>query len=179
MAVSLSVANELASLPIAYRLYLPQAWAEDPERRRQAKVPAEVVFQTKPEIALDQIAAAKARGVAAGTILADAGYGADGSFRSGLSALGLAYVVGVQPTLSVWPPGEGPLSPKPWSGKGQPPSLVRRSPDKKPVSVARRHQRRSRITLCRRTSAACFPRLQSIRTAARGVVDGQMARRYR
>ena len=135
VAVSLSVANEVASLPIAYRLYLPQAWAEDPERRRQAKVPAEVAFQTKPEIALDQIAAAKARGVAPGTILADAGYGADGSFRSGLSALGLAYVVGVQPTLSVWPPGEGPLPPKPWGGKGRPPSLVRRSPDKKPVSV--------------------------------------------
>ena len=118
VAVSLSVANEVASLPIAYRLYLPQAWTEDPERRRRAKVPAEVAFQTKPAIALDQIAATKAQGIAPGTILADAGYGADGGFRAGLSALGLAYIVGVQPTLSVWCPGEGPLPPKPWSGKG-------------------------------------------------------------
>ena len=135
VAVSLSVANETASLPIAYRLYLPQVWADDPEQRRKAKVPAEVVFQTKPQIALEQIKAAKAQGVAPGVILADAGYGADGSFRAGLSALGLAYVVGVQPTLSVWRPGEGPLPAKPWSGKGRPPSLLRRGPDNKPVSA--------------------------------------------
>ena len=135
MAVSLSVANDAASLPIAYRLYLPQAWADDPEQRRTAKIPPEVAFQTKPQIALDQIAAAKAQGVAPGVILADAGYGADGGFRAGLSALGLAYVVGVQPTLSVWHPGDGPLPAKPWSGRGRPPSLLRRSADKKPVSV--------------------------------------------
>ena len=107
-------------MPIAYRLYLPQAWADDPERRRKAKVPPEVLFQTKPQIALDQIKAAKARGVAPGVILADAGYGADGTFRAGLSTLDLAYVVGVQPTLSVWRPGEEPLPPKPWSRKGEP-----------------------------------------------------------
>lgn len=135
VAVSLSVANEAASLPIAYRLYLPQAWADDREQRRKAKVPPEAVFQTKPQIALDQIKAAQAQGVAPGVILADAGYGADGGFRAGLSALGLAYVVGVQPTLSVWRPGEEPLRPKPWSGKGRPPSLLRRSPDNKPISA--------------------------------------------
>lgn len=135
VAVSLSVANEAASLPIAYRLYLPQAWVDDPEQRRKAKIPPEIVFQTKPQIALDQIAAAKAQGVPPGVILADAGYGADGGFRTGLSALGLAYVVGVQPTLSVWRPGERPLPAKPWSGKGRPPSLLRRSPDNRPVSA--------------------------------------------
>jgi len=69
-----------------------------------------------------------------GVVLADAGY-ADGAFRTGLSALGLDYVVGVQPTLSVWRPGEGPLPPKPWSGKGRPTSLIRRSPEHSPVSV--------------------------------------------
>lgn len=135
VAVSLSVANEAASLPIAYRLYLPQAWADDPEQRRRAKVPSEVAFQTKPQIALDQIEAAKAQGVAPGVILADAGYGADGSFRAGLSALGLPYMVGVQPTLSVWRPGDGPLPPKSWSGNGRPPSLLRRSPDHRPISA--------------------------------------------
>ena len=135
MAVSLSAANEAASLPIAYQLYLPQAWADDPERRRKAKVPPEVLFQTKPQIALDQIKVAKAQGFAPGVILADAGYGADGTFRAGLSALDLAYVVGVQPTLSVWRPGEEPLPPKPWSRKGRPPSLLRRGPDHKPVSA--------------------------------------------
>ncbi len=135
VAVSLSVANPAASLPIAYRLYLPETWADDPERRRQAKVPEDITFQTKPAIALDQIRAAQTAGIAPGVVLADAGYGADGAFRAGLSALGLDYVVGIQPTISVWRPGEGPLPPKPWSGKGRPTSLMRRSPEHSPVSA--------------------------------------------
>ena len=135
VAVSLSVATDHASLPIAYQLYLPQTWVDDPVRRARAKVPAEVVFQTKPQIALDQIKATRAQGVSPGVILADAGYGADGGFRAGLSALGLAYIVGVQPTLSVWRPGEEPLAPKPWSGKGRPTSLLRRTPEHKPLSA--------------------------------------------
>ena len=68
-------------------------------------------------------------------ILADAGYGADGGFRRGLTELGLPYAVGVQPTLSVWRPGEGPLPPKAWSGKGRPPSLMQRSADHQPLSA--------------------------------------------
>jgi SRSO17 transposase len=134
-AVSLSVANDAVSLPIAYRLYLPQAWADDPERRKTAKVPDDVTFQTKPQIALDQIRAAQVQGIAPGVILADAGYGADGGFRAGLTELDLTYVVGVQPTLSVWRPGESPLPPKPWSGKGRPTSRLRRDADHQPVSV--------------------------------------------
>src|SRR5687768_1719774 len=129
VAVSLSIANEKASLPIAWRLYLPDHWAQDPALRQKAKIPDSVVFQTKPQIALDQIRAAAAVGTPTGVILADAGYGAAGAFRSGLSELGLDYVVGVQPTLSVWRPGEAPLPPKAWSGIGRPPSLLRRSRD--------------------------------------------------
>ncbi len=74
-------------------------------------------------------------GVAPGVVLADAGYGVDGAFRAGISALGLDYVVGVQPTLSVWRPGEGPLPPRPWRGKGRPTSLMRRSPEHRPISA--------------------------------------------
>ena len=55
IAVSLSLATWDASLPIAYRLYLPKDWAEDAERREKVEVPEEIEFQTKPEIALDQI----------------------------------------------------------------------------------------------------------------------------
>jgi SRSO17 transposase len=99
IAVTLSIANHAASLPIAYRLYLPEDWADDPARRKKAHVPDDVKFQTKPEIALDQIRAAIAAGVARGVLLADAGYGVDSPFRSGITSAGLTYVVGVQSTL--------------------------------------------------------------------------------
>lgn len=59
----------------------------------------------------------------------------DVGFRSGLSQLGLSYVVGVQPTLSVWQPGEEPLPPKARSGTGRPPSLMRRSSAHGPLSA--------------------------------------------
>lgn len=55
MAVTLSLASDRASLPIALRLYLPGAWANDKERREKAGIPDEIVFQSKPQIALDQI----------------------------------------------------------------------------------------------------------------------------
>ena len=73
VAVSLSLANRHASLPVAYRLYLPQEWASDCARRRKAGVPDDVVFKTKPEIALDQLRWAHAAGLPRGIVLLDAG----------------------------------------------------------------------------------------------------------
>jgi SRSO17 transposase len=135
IAVTLSIANHVASLPIAYRLYLPEEWANDVARRDKAHVPPDVAFETKPRIALDQIAAALADGVAPGVVLADAGYGLDGGFRASVTAMGLPYAVGVQSTLSVWPPAKAPLPRKRWSGRGRPPSRLRRDADHAPVSV--------------------------------------------
>ena len=135
IAVTLSIANHHVSLPIAFRLYLPEDWANDARRRKKAHVPDQVTFRTKPEIALAQIkAAAKAR-VAPGIVLADAGYGNDGAFRAGVTALGMSYAVGVQSTLSVWPPGEEPLPPKPWSGRGRRPTRLRHDAEHRPVSA--------------------------------------------
>lgn len=135
VAVTLSVANEQASLPIAYRLYLPQSWADDPERRGKAGVPEDVRFETKPQIALAQIRAALDNGVPRGLVLSDAGYGNDTDLRAGLTELGLLYVVGVQSSTSLWPPGQGPLAPKPWSGTGRPPKLMRRDTEHQPLSA--------------------------------------------
>jgi SRSO17 transposase len=73
VAVTLAVANDHASLPIGYRLYLPEAWADDPARRAKAGVPEEVAFRTKPQIALAQIRRAVDQGVPGGVVLADAG----------------------------------------------------------------------------------------------------------
>src|SRR4051812_10172647 len=135
VAVSVSVANEAASLPVAYRLYLPQDWAADPVRRRKAGVPESVTFQTKPEIALDQIRAAVAAEIPPGVVLMDAGYGADTALRTGVSALGMAYVAGVQPHTSVWTRSNPPPQIKPWSGRGRPPTRLRRDPHRQPQSA--------------------------------------------
>jgi SRSO17 transposase len=135
VAVSLSVATWSSSLPIAYRLYLPKEWAGDEERRKKAEVPKEVVFQTKPEIALDQICAAVAANKARGVVLADAAYGINTEFRDGLTGLGLQYAVGVQSSMTVWEPGKQPLPAKPSGRMGRPPRLLRRSPEHQPVTV--------------------------------------------
>ena len=92
MAVSLSLANHHASLPVAYRLYLPQDWANDRARRRKAGVPEEIGFKTKPEIALDQLRWACEAGLPRGVVLMDAGYGNNSELRADITALGLTYV---------------------------------------------------------------------------------------
>jgi SRSO17 transposase len=69
VAVSLSLANHDASLPVAYRLYLPGDWAQDQARRDKARVPETITFQTKPEIALEQIKPARAAGLPEGVVL--------------------------------------------------------------------------------------------------------------
>jgi SRSO17 transposase len=135
VAVTLSLATHAASLPVSYRLYLPQDWAEDAVRRQKAGVPEEVAFQTKPEIALDQIGAALEAGLARAPVLLDAGYGNDTGLRTALSALGLSYVAGILSNTSVWAPGSAPLPPQPWSGRGRPPKRLRRDAQHQPVTV--------------------------------------------
>jgi len=132
VAVSLSVATSIASLPVAWQLYLPEAWAEDGERRRKAKVPETIGFQTKPEIALCQIKSALAEGLVPAVVVADAGYGNSSAFRDGLAALGLTFVVGVSATATVWPQGTTPTVPA-GSGRGRRPKRLRRGGDDAPV----------------------------------------------
>src|ERR1700752_594347 len=135
VAVTLSLANHDASLPIAYRLYLPEDWANDPVRRPKAKIPEEIAFQTKPQIALEQIKAARAAGLPEGVVLMDAGYGNDTELRTAITALGLRYVAGIGPNTSVWPPGTGPLPAPPGKGMGRPPKLLRRDEQHQPISI--------------------------------------------
>jgi SRSO17 transposase len=135
VAVSLSLANHAASLPVAWRLYLPLEWTADAERRTAAGIPETVGFLTKPEIALEQIQTACAAGVPRGVVLMDAGYGANTWLREAIGALGLSYVAGIPPHTSVWPPGTAPLPPLPWSGRGRRPKLMRRDAEHRPVSV--------------------------------------------
>lgn len=176
VAVNLSVASDQASLPIAVRLYLLEAWANDNTRRKKAGVPTEIAFETKPQIALSQIRQAIADGVPKGIVLADAGYGNDTAFRDALTEMGLSYIVGVQSTIAVWAPGTAPLPAQPWSGRGRKTKLSasrrRRQTNKSQRSrrgspaqgledrtLARRDQGPSRLTLCRRAGATIASRL--------------------
>ena len=136
VAVTLSAASDLASLPVALRLYLPEPWANDKARRATAGIPDGIEFQTKPRIALDQVRQAIADGVPKGVALADAGYGNDTAFRNGLTELGLEYVVGVQGSMTVWAPGTQPLPARTWSGRGRRTKLLRRTSNVKPVKVS-------------------------------------------
>src|ERR1700709_1659684 len=108
VAVSLSIANHSASLPVAWRLYLPKEWIRDKARGKKAGVPRAISFKAKPEIALDQIRWACEAGLPGGVALMDAAYGTDSRLRTGMTALGVSYVVGIQPKILVWPPGTGP-----------------------------------------------------------------------
>jgi SRSO17 transposase len=96
IAVSLSLANHHASLPVAYQLYLPEKWASDPERRKKTGIPADIEFTTKPKMALRQIEWACEMGLPRGVVLMDAGYGHDISLRKRLTELELTYSVGIR-----------------------------------------------------------------------------------
>jgi SRSO17 transposase len=135
-AVSLSVSTWSSSLPIAWRLYLPEVWCQDAARCQQAGVPEGITFQTKPEIALQQIRKAVEQKVAPGVVLADAGYGNGTPFRTALTQLGLSYMVGIESSTTVWEPGQEPLPAPPRKpGRGATPKRLQRSADHQPVSV--------------------------------------------
>lgn len=137
VAVSVTLACQAGSLPVAWQLYLPQEWAVDRERREKAGVPQDLAFATKPAIALAQIERLMAQGAPRHCVLADAGYGIETAFRERLSELGLPYVVGVTGQVTVWPPGHAPLPPEPYSGRGNVPTRQRLGDAKhqRPLSV--------------------------------------------
>jgi SRSO17 transposase len=135
VAVSVSLATEEASILAAYRLYLPETWVNDKERRKQAGVPQEISFQTKPDIALAQIRSLVNEDVPRGVVLADAAYGDDSEFREGLVSLDLSYAVGIKSTTTLWPPGIVPLPPRPKGKMGRPPRLLRRDKQHQPLTA--------------------------------------------
>jgi SRSO17 transposase len=101
LGVSLSVATRTEHVPIDFELYLPKSWTDDPKRMQEAKVPDDVVFQTKPELALGMIRRAVADGIPCGTVLGDSAYGTSKEFRQGVRNAGLHYGLGVDPKTSV------------------------------------------------------------------------------
>ena len=135
IAVTLSLANATASLPVQWRLYLPKEWADDAERCKKAGIPAPTTFATKTEIALDQIQRAHASKLPCGTVVADAGYGHHEALRTKIAALGLTYMLAVKSNTRVWAPGTAPLPPEPYSGIGRPATRHLPADDQRPMSV--------------------------------------------
>ena len=97
----MSVATRTEHLPIDFELYLPHCWVDDPDRRAEARIPEDVLFKTKPDLALDMIRRARADGVPKGVLLADTSYGNSTEFRKELRSLKLRYAVGVEPQTNV------------------------------------------------------------------------------
>jgi SRSO17 transposase len=101
IGVSLSTATRTEHLPIDFELYLPEQWANDPARRTEARIPPEVTFKTKPQLALQMIERAVQDGVPQGVVLGDTGYGSSAEFRARLRSLGLHYALAVYPHTTV------------------------------------------------------------------------------
>jgi SRSO17 transposase len=101
LGVSLSIATRTEHLPIDFELYLPESWANDPARRLEARIPEELSFQTKPQLALQMIERAVQDGVPPGVVLGDTAYGSSGEFRARVRSLGLHYAVAVYPHTTV------------------------------------------------------------------------------
>jgi SRSO17 transposase len=102
IGVSLSVANRSEHVPIDFELYVPERWFADKERRRKARIPDELVFKTKPEIALDLIARARENEIPGNIILADAAYGDSSAFRESLREQGFDFAVAIKAPTRVW-----------------------------------------------------------------------------
>ncbi len=137
VVVSLSLANSVVSIPSAYRLFLPESWAQDATRRKKVGVPEEITFKSKIQIAMDLINQLRAEGIPWAPIVGDAGYGNATWFRDALSSLECPqfYALAIRKDTTVWPSGEQPLAPKPYSGKGRRPSKLRRDSNHQPMTV--------------------------------------------
>jgi SRSO17 transposase len=133
ITVSVHAVGQRGTLPLGWSLYLPEDWCEDLPRRRQAKIPDEVEFQTKPELAGGLCEQAAEWEVPRAPIIADSAYGDDAGFRTRLAELGLEYVVAVRAETSVYGP-ETSFSVPPRNGPAGRPRTVAR-PDRKPESV--------------------------------------------
>jgi len=133
IAVSLHAVGLRGTLPLGWALYLPEEWCADQQRRRKAKVPEQVVFQTKPQLASSLCERACGWQLPAAPVLADCAYGDNTAFRRGLADLELAYVVGVSSQLAVFGPETTFAVPERAGNVGRKRTVAR--PDRKPESV--------------------------------------------
>ena len=155
VTVSVHAVGERGTLPLGWSLYLPEEWCDDQERRRKAKIPDELCFQTKPELAACMCDEAAGWEVPTAPVLADCAYGDDGRFRTKLHGQELEYLLAVSAQISVYGPETTFTVPQRNGAVGRRRSVAR--PDRKPESVralALRLPKRAWKTLACRTTPA-------------------------
>jgi SRSO17 transposase len=135
VVVTITFATEHGSIPVAYRLYMPEEWAKDMERRWEAGIPDEIEFLTKNQIALILIDEAIARGVPVGIFLGDAAYGDDTDLRDGLTERAYLYALAVRAHTTVWWGKYQPATPEP-QAVGRPRTRLLRDADHQPIGVS-------------------------------------------
>ena len=133
IGVSLHAVSERATLPLGWALYLPEEWCEDPERRRRAKIPEDVVFQTKPQLGLGLVRQAAGWAIDRAPVLGDAAYGENTQLRSELDSSGLEYVLSINPETTIFTPGAVFAVPERKPGPGRNPAAYRS--DRAPIAV--------------------------------------------
>jgi len=134
IGVSLHAVSERATLPLGWALYLPEDWCEDPERRRKAKIPEHVVFQTKPQLGQALIERAGTFAIDHAPVLGDAAYGENTKLRTALEDGGFDYVLSIDPEMTIFQAGTVFAVPERSRGARGPAPRALRSEDK-PVSV--------------------------------------------
>ena len=134
IGVSLHAVSEDATLPLGWALYLPEDWCDDPERRRRAKIPEDVRFQTKPQLGVTLVKQAAGWAIDRAPVLGDAAYGENTQLRSELDSSGIEYVLSINPETTIFEPGAVFAVPdrKPGS-RGRSPAA--HHADRDPVSV--------------------------------------------
>jgi SRSO17 transposase len=179
VTVSVHAVGERGTLPLGWRLYLPEEWCDDLPRRRKAKVPDEVVFQTKPQLAAGLCEQAAGWQIPRAPILADSAYGDDAAFRAGLADCELEYVVAVRAETSVYGPETSFTVPERDGSVGRPRTVAR--PGRTPESVralAKRLPRRAWKTLPCRTKPS-GEEIESRFAFVRVVATNPVRNRYR
>ncbi len=145
VGVSIHAVTDQASCPLDWRLFLPESWDADAERRRKAHVPDSERHRPKWQLALDMLDELAGWGLVPPVLLADAAYGEVAEFRLGLEARELAYVVQVPGTISAYPQDVAPETVA-YTGRGRPPVpryLKRRSSLRQLVLAAGKHAART------------------------------------
>jgi SRSO17 transposase len=104
IGVSLHAVGAKGTVPLGWALYLPEEWCADPERRRKARIPGDVVFKTKPQLGVDLAIGASGWQVKRAPVLGDAAYGDNTELRDRLHDADLEYVLSVKPERTVFAP---------------------------------------------------------------------------